>query len=342
MSTQTLAIQKYALQGKSGYTETSEDIFYSTTVYRAQYDDSLNNYSPRLTHYVLPKGRPYTNRIPSSYLVEGAVSANTIEDSHKLRNAKLDDLKNPDIVDHPIRMDCEMMRHFSTGKLDYLIGLFPLFYGFSRVLFWLSIIFILPLYLIGTSVDQEAAVGLARVPLIGALIFGAAWFISYWAMPLFARLVVKLARPAFAFNRRTGMVILYDTSGQRGRVKAEVPFSRMVAECSDMMADNGIQIGVKMDLRQVDSPNHTIRLTRGFFPFANTIDQAKICWDFLQQYMDVTRPLPDIPSFEAWRPLDPTTSHHDKLTGRPERYWRDMPDDVYKQLREQIKAKEKK
>jgi hypothetical protein len=34
-------------------------------------------------------------------------------------------------------------------------------------------------------------------------------------------------------------------------------------------------------------------------------------WDLIRQYMDVTRSLPDIPLFEPWRPLDPTTKSHD-------------------------------
>nr|WP_232624308.1 hypothetical protein [Stutzerimonas stutzeri] len=52
-------------------------------------------------------------------------------------------------------------------------------------------------------------------------------------------------------------------------------------------------------------------------------------WDFLQNYMDTSRPLPDIPLFEQHRANDPVTAEHDRRTGRPERYWRDMDDKTW-------------
>jgi len=54
-------------------------------------------------------------------------------------------------------------------------------------------------------------------------------------------------------------------------------------------------------------------------------------WDFLQNYMDITKPLPDIPKFEKYRYLDPVTAEYDRKTGRPERYWRDMDDKSFKE-----------
>ncbi|MFL1406845.1 hypothetical protein ACJO2E_16025 [Marinobacter sp. M1N3S26] len=54
-------------------------------------------------------------------------------------------------------------------------------------------------------------------------------------------------------------------------------------------------------------------------------------WQFLQNYMDVTKPLPDIPALEEYRHLDPVTVEYDQKTNRPERYWRDMDDETFKQ-----------
>lgn len=54
-------------------------------------------------------------------------------------------------------------------------------------------------------------------------------------------------------------------------------------------------------------------------------------WQFLQNYMDVTKPLPDIPALEEYRHLDPVTAEYDRKTNRPECYWRDMDDDTFKQ-----------
>ncbi|PSF14773.1 hypothetical protein C7H10_05575, partial [Marinobacter shengliensis] len=53
-------------------------------------------------------------------------------------------------------------------------------------------------------------------------------------------------------------------------------------------------------------------------------------WDFIQNYMDITKPLPELPMLERYRPLDPTTAEHDQKTGRPPRYWRDMDDETFK------------
>ncbi|MGP4846212.1 hypothetical protein ACTXGQ_18945 [Marinobacter sp. 1Y8] len=46
-------------------------------------------------------------------------------------------------------------------------------------------------------------------------------------------------------------------------------------------------------------------------------------WDQLQRYMDVSKPLPDIPALEAYRSLDPTTAAYDAAgkRGRPADYW---------------------
>src|SRR5699024_7944776 len=47
-------------------------------------------------------------------------------------------------------------------------------------------------------------------------------------------------------------------------------------------------------------------------------------WEFLQNYMDISRPLPEYVVLEAYRHLDPVTAEHDKKTGRNPRYLRDM------------------
>lgn len=43
----------------------------------------------------------------------------------------------------------------------------------------------------------------------------------------------------------------------------------------------------------------------------------------LCHFMDIERPLPDIPELEAYRYLDPVTAEYDRRTNRPARYWRD-------------------
>ena len=44
-------------------------------------------------------------------------------------------------------------------------------------------------------------------------------------------------------------------------------------------------------------------------------------WELLQNFMDVTQPLADIPQFEYYREFDKTTAEFDKANGRPKYFW---------------------
>lgn len=62
-------------------------------------------------------------------------------------------------------------------------------------------------------------------------------------------------------------------------------------------------------------------------------------WEFLQQYMDISMPLPDVPSLEPYRHLDPTTAAYDKQHSRPPHYWRDIDmNQLEKERQEGIQA----
>ncbi|TVP87703.1 MAG: hypothetical protein EA348_12415 [Pseudomonadaceae bacterium] len=73
-------------------------------------------------------------------------------------------------------------------------------------------------------------------------------------------------------------------------------------------------------------------------PDSNT-QQPCALWDFIQNYMDTSHPLPDAPLFEEHRHNDPTTVEHDKATGRPPRYWRDMDDEAFKEALNTMRAR---
>jgi hypothetical protein len=47
-------------------------------------------------------------------------------------------------------------------------------------------------------------------------------------------------------------------------------------------------------------------------------------WEFWQQYMDVSQPLPDIPKMEPYRSRDPVTAAWDEKHKRPKDYWKNM------------------
>ena len=69
------------------------------------------------------------------------------------------------------------------------------------------------------------------------------------------------------------------------------------------------------------------------------IETQEQLWDFIQNYMDTSKPLPDIPLFEEFRPKDPTTAVYDQQIGRNPRYWIDMSDEEWsKQEQRFLKA----
>ncbi|MBU2862290.1 hypothetical protein KO489_00390 [Reinekea forsetii] len=57
-----------------------------------------------------------------------------------------------------------------------------------------------------------------------------------------------------------------------------------------------------------------------------------VLWEYYQHFMDVSRPLPDVPEFEPFRHLDPTTLQWDKDHNRPRWVWRDMSKEDYRKL----------
>jgi len=50
--------------------------------------------------------------------------------------------------------------------------------------------------------------------------------------------------------------------------------------------------------------------------------EVEVEWECLQQFMDVSRPLPELPRSEPFRARDPVTAEHDRRVGRPAEYWK--------------------
>ncbi|MBL3554935.1 MULTISPECIES: hypothetical protein [Marinobacter] len=69
----------------------------------------------------------------------------------------------------------------------------------------------------------------------------------------------------------------------------------------------------------------------------DAMDQKEVYayWDMRQQYMDVTRPLPDVPVFEPFRSRDPVTAQWDESTGRDPFKWRKMSPEAWRENHEQ-------
>ena len=56
-------------------------------------------------------------------------------------------------------------------------------------------------------------------------------------------------------------------------------------------------------------------------------------WEFWQQYMDISQPLPDIPKMEPFRERDPVTAQWDQQHHRPKDYWKNTPMDKAEAMR---------
>ena len=165
-----------------------------------------------------------------------------------------------------------------------------------------------------------------------------AWGLSYSLQRWLPGIAFKPGRgPLWELNRRTGMVTVFDYSQGRRNPKAiSHPFYEFDAYVGSTVDRQGL-------------PMHMLyfyhRYSRLYAHLAALIGadrHSETCfafWDTLQNYMDISRPLPDIPLWEKYRHLDPVTAEYDRRTGRNPRYWRDMDDETWKEKQAEMERK---
>ncbi|WP_286221069.1 hypothetical protein [Marinobacter apostichopi] len=159
------------------------------------------------------------------------------------------------------------------------------------------------------------------------------WLVSDLAFRLFPRWLLKAGRgPEWEFNRRTGMVKVWQYPRKLPLMPRkppdviEHPFYEFDAWCCARVDRHGSLFDLVLSHRY-----SKLDVTVG--DILGSHGHPNMCyayWDFIQNYMDVTRPLPDFPLLEKYRDMDPVTAEHDREAGRPERYWRDMDMDTFK------------
>ncbi|WP_408003790.1 hypothetical protein [Pseudomonas triticifolii] len=136
--------------------------------------------------------------------------------------------------------------------------------------------------------------------------------------------------PLWELNRRTGLVTIFDYKRHRkeGVIDQFVaPFYEFDAYMITTRDRHGSYYGLLLRHRyQKQQINFHSLLAPD-----DIKQQPCALWDFFQNYMDTSRPLPDIPYFEEHRHLDPVTAKYDRENGRNPRYWIDMDDDTFKQ-----------
>ncbi|MGV0053145.1 hypothetical protein [Stutzerimonas sp. 381-2] len=169
----------------------------------------------------------------------------------------------------------------------------------------------------------------------------ACWAIGSLVVHKLTNWVVRPSKgPQWEFNRRKGMVTIfdYDNMGEYKRSGTVGEFTYPFHEFDAYISSAPDRQGLIWHQLHLVHRSHDLAIDlRPIVPKDSSMAPHFAAWDFLQNYMDIGRPLPDIPLFEKHRANDPTTAAHDRRTGRPERYWRDMDDENWEaQLKQSL------
>ncbi|WP_240500410.1 hypothetical protein [Pseudomonas syringae] len=325
--------------------------FYAATAYRS---DSIPNQAPstkrswlkRFAKKRLPWGKSQ-NVAPDDFLRERAPEKLRFQDDmRKEREEKLalgSYVPAPyEHVDFHDRHDHERFR-FSlwAGRAQFWLHM----HMFGKWWFLLSTPLIVVVGLISASKSLLPFItaflnSILRMAQIISFPCLAAWALSSLVIYKFPKLWVKPSRgPIWELNRRTGLVTLFDYNNN-GEYKKNGTIGEITAPFYEF--DAYLESGPD---RQ-GSMNHVLCIAHryrdiviNFSSLVNLDNRWQMpcaLWDFLQNYMDTSRPLPDLPRYEEFRHLDPTTAAHDLKTGRNPRFWIDMDDETYKQQLNQL------
>lgn len=208
-------------------------------------------------------------------------------------------------------------------------GRFLFFLGTALLIF----IYITELYIVADAAWLETAVSFLSMFYILTVFPLACWVIGSLVINKLPRLWFKPSHgPIWELNRRSGLVTVFDydnngaykKNGSIGEITA--PFYEFDAYISTSPDRQGLPMNflylahryrdITINFSSLVAPDRTPEL-----PCA--------LWDFLQNYMDSSRPLPELPCFEKYRALDPVTAAHDQQMGRNPRYWIDMDDAAF-------------
>lgn len=137
----------------------------------------------------------------------------------------------------------------------------------------------------------------------------------------------KPDKPSFSFHRDTGMVTI-----RTKKHSTTLPFREFQGCGMTVYAPNSaikrLAFGIKHKHSMIWARMEgSLTAAYSAYPWP-----LAIRWELLTHYMDITRPLPDIPIFEPFRHLDPTTKEWDKKHNRPETVWLNMPEEEYRSL----------
>nr|WP_315448833.1 hypothetical protein [uncultured Pseudomonas sp.] len=242
-----------------------------------------------------------------------------------------------ELIDFHIKDDHERFRYAllpaSSHFWMYMLGGGRfLFFVFLAIIFFIFLAEILDSKKTLLSVIHEYAATLFTflgVPL-------GCWLAGTLVIKFFPSLWLKPSRgPIWELNRRTGLVTVFDYKNN-GEYKKNGTIGELTApfyEFDAYIATSPDSQGMPMNVLYLAHRYRNIMINFGALLCPGPETQpACALWDFIQNYMDVSRPLPDLPQYEEYRHLDPTTAEYDRLTGRNPRFWIDMDDATFKQV----------
>jgi hypothetical protein len=240
-------------------------------------------------------------------------------------------------IDFHIRDDHE---HFRYALLPASSHLWMYMLGGGRFLFFLFFLihfFILLAEFIDTNKTMLKVIDDYSSTLFTFLgIPLACWIAGTLVIKFIPSLWLKPSRgPIWELNRRTGLVTVFDYKNN-GEYKKNGTIGELTApfyEFDAYIATSPDSQGMPMNVLYLAHRYRNIMINFGALQCPGPeVQPACALWDFIQNYMDVSRPLPDLPQYEEYRHLDPTTAEYDRRTGRDPRFWIDMDDATFKQV----------
>jgi hypothetical protein len=242
------------------------------------------------------------------------------------------------LIDFHIRDDHERFRHALLPASSHFWLYMRLF---GKFFFYIFFIISIPSHFVMTSATAEPFWELTKRSIFEyySWVLGLpllSWVIGSIVIKHLPSLWIKPSRgPIWELNRRTGLVTVFDYKNN-GEYKKNGTIGELTApfyEFDAYIATSPDSQGMPMNVLYLAHRYRNIMINFGALlsPGPDT-QQACALWDFIQNYMNVSRPLPDLPQYEEYRHLDPTTAEYDRLTGRNPRFWIDMDDATFKQV----------
>lgn len=199
--------------------------------------------------------------------------------------------------------------------------------------------------------------GLAVFGMLGMAVFDGEFRQSFFAILMMAKLFLPVAlfmvflwkggryleskhpdvfygmrkAPLWQLNRQTGLFTIYDPRNA-WKQRLEAPFWEFDAF---LQSSPDTQGSATYSLILYHPRALIQQKLDAQFPPTKMPGELIAAWQFLQRYMDVSQPLPDVPGLEIHRHKDPTTAAADQRQGRNPRYWRDMGEASVKKIQEE-------